>query len=732
MSFYGSVYYQLVDAFNKFVLKNTGKNSQDFPKAEEFEKEIPIQKAIGRTGEIAISTGNQWINFTKDEKENINDPNEADPPYIIWHSAPDAKANQADHGFKLLDVENDQLTDRLEDDGTIKLIDADKFETYETIYDKAGHIAKVERKTYRLPKAQVNEDVDRLKKIVGNPPDNLTILPEVEEGKENLYGYVEVNTADIRDLQDKVGDWGITGYHDYSITDVIGDINVMLNTGSSDEYMEPDEFKSFAEVIGQMNKIYELEFDSGVKTNLADTIEAIKDDLDGLDENVNLQQTVTNAQFENIAGRFGTSINDDSVYDHLNRLYSYFVVTCGQENIGDQELESIKLDKGESLKLQHTLTTLADRAKKIEDDLDWSEDYKTVSAEILDLQDRSTKLENDLNWSNTKKTVSEEIDQINATLGWSNPNSVSKEIADLHEEDAEINKTILDHFEKATAAQNALNNEDKRIADAIKIDLIPEGSTVMGEINKINATIGAVPEDYDNVVDFISTVKTNIENNIGELPEDASSISDLIQGIETDLQNQLDDIKADLGIKDDNVTNAFAAIAKNTNDIVALNNKIGISEGQTVAGLITDLNTATTKNSQDIGDIKDTYLKTEVANNTYVPLSVLGNWEDEKTIASEFNTINAIIGDTSTWGESDNTIALKINTLEGTVQNINNIIGDNSLINGETIINLLLEIKNDIKSMKTVINELHSDNEVVPFPEVVEEIPEPGPEEPIE
>ena len=413
MSFYGSVYYQFVDAFNKFVLKNAGKNSQDFPKAEEFEKEIPIQKAVGRAGEIAISTGNQWINFTKNEKENINDPNEADPPYMIWHSAPDSNANQADHGFKLLDVENSQLADRLENDGTIKLIDADKFETYETIYDKAGHIAKVERKTYRLPKAQINEDVDKLKETVGNPPENLTILPEVEEGKENLYGYVEVNTADIRDLQDKVGDWGITGYNDYSIADVIGDINVMLNTGSSDKYMEPDEFKSFAEVIGQMSKIYELEFDSGVKTNLVDTIEAIKDNLDGLDENVNLSQTVNNSQFENIAGRFGTSINDDSVYDHLNRLYNYFVVACGQENIGDQELESIKLDKGETLELQHTLITLADRAKKIEDNLAWSEDYETVSAEILALQNLLLEIKNDIN---SMKTVINELHSDNEVI----------------------------------------------------------------------------------------------------------------------------------------------------------------------------------------------------------------------------------------------------------------------------------------------------------------------------
>ena len=123
-------------------------------------------------------------------------------------------------------------------------------------------------------------------------------------------------------------------------------------------------------------------------------------------------------------------------------------------------------------------------------------------------------------------------------------------------------------------------------------------------------------------------------------------------------------------------------------------------------------------------------MKTENANNTYVPLTTLGEWNTEKTIATEISDISAVIGDTSTWEDPDNTIALKINKLEGNLQTVSTSIGDTSLVE-DNIIALLLEIKEDIHNMKVTINGLHSDNEAVPFPEVVEKEPENG-EEPIE
>ena len=717
MSFYGSVYYQLIDTFHKIVLKNSGKNTVSFLETAKIPKDDIVQQAVGRKGVISFDAGNKWINFSE---EQIDDPNSADanatiPCYKIWHGAPDTGPQLKGHGFKLVEVSTSELKKRTDDDGYIKLNDDDKIETYELVYDNAGHIAGSKKVLYRLPKAQVNEKVEILEKNVGVPPENLSVLPEVEKGKANLFGYVEVNTGDIRDLKKKVGEWQVKGYETYSIADAIGDINLLLDTDGNTGYLTPTEFRSLSDVIGKIKELNGIEFlgfkgVSGKPDNVISGIVKLKKATDEISTIIATNKELSEKQFEALGNRFGENINDDSVYDHLNRIYEHIGVICGSENINGQNIKTLTSD----LELDHTLMTLANRVKDIEDDLDWSQNSVTVNAEIQELKNRATDLENTLNWSSTRKTVAEEIDDINNKLGWSNEKTVSAEVADLHEEDAEINKLISDHFEKAIEAQNSLNAEDKRIADAINIGLIPSGSTVMGEINKINTTIGTLPEEYSDVIDFISTVESNANDIIGELPEDATNIASLIESVQTDLQNQLDTVKEDLGTKGE--TDAFTAIGKNANDIATLNNKLGINEGQTVAGLIAGLDAAViqdgkdiAKNGQDIAAIQ----KTVTDINTII--GDTSDWETTDSVVSKIADINTIIGDTSDWGESDNDIVTKLTSLEGKAQ----IIGDTAKIEN-TIIDLLLEIKNSIKDMKVVINNLHPNDDEPPFPEVIE------------
>lgn len=708
MSFYGSVYYQLVDTFHKIILKNRGSTNKGFLTSEQDLVKEYEKQAVGRKGVIALDTGNRWINFSEVTEE----PDSSS--YKIWHGAPDTGAVKACHGFKLLDGQNN-TTDA---EGFIILNDYDKFETYETLYDDAGHVAKTQKKTYRLPKAQVNDKVEKLEKLVGTKESVSTLpdLGELEETKGHLYGYVEHNTVDINTLKSQVGEWDKVVNPIRTIAEVIGDMNVVLDTAESngETYTGITEFKSLADIIGQMKYIYDLKFAgvAGGPENLVDTIVLLKTNADETEKTVAENKTTSDLQFNALGNRIGEGINDDSIYDHINRIYNHLGIVCGTENIGNQDIKTLTTD----LILNHTLTTLANRMKTVEDNLDWSQNSSTVNEEIIDLKDCATELENTLNWSTGKKTVSEEIDDINTTLGWSYDRSVGGEVAYLHEVDAETNRIIADHFEKATAAQAALVQEDQRIASAINIESIPAGSTVMGEINKINATIGEIPENSENVINFIESANTNLQTQINDN--------------KTDLQNQIDTINTNLGTKPEDGVDAFTAIAKNASDIQTLNNKVGISEGQTVAGLVADLSNSVNKNTQDIGDIKSTYMKTENANNTYVPLTTLGEWNTEKTIATEISDISAVIGDTSTWEDPDNTIALKINKLEGNLQTVSTSIGDTSLVE-DNIIALLLEIKEDIHNMKVTINGLHSDNEAVPFPEVVEKESENG-EEPIE
>lgn len=176
MSFYGSIYYQLIDAFYKVVLRNKGKNSTDFIDASKLPESFETQ-AAGRKSVFGFDTGNKWINLN--ERTEINqDANEAYSIYEIYHGAPDQSSENPNHGFKVL-LDNNTLNNRTKE-GVIQLDFNDEFETYETVYDDAGHIAQSERKVYRLPKAEVNERIDNLEELVGLP-DGYKDLPKMEK-----------------------------------------------------------------------------------------------------------------------------------------------------------------------------------------------------------------------------------------------------------------------------------------------------------------------------------------------------------------------------------------------------------------------------------------------------------------------------------------------------------------------------------------------------------------------
>ena len=63
MSFYGSVYYQLIDTFYKVVLRNKGIENTEFLNSEKNPAEWLESQAVGRKGVFGFDTGNRWINL---------------------------------------------------------------------------------------------------------------------------------------------------------------------------------------------------------------------------------------------------------------------------------------------------------------------------------------------------------------------------------------------------------------------------------------------------------------------------------------------------------------------------------------------------------------------------------------------------------------------------------------------------------------------------------------------
>ena len=112
MSFYGSIYYQLVDAIYKIIVKNKGQNTITFP-AEDIIADEEVYRAPGRQGIFSLDAGNRWLLFTKDnfkmddKGEYVLDDNgekipveDNENPFTIWHNAPDVENCAPIHGLK--------------------------------------------------------------------------------------------------------------------------------------------------------------------------------------------------------------------------------------------------------------------------------------------------------------------------------------------------------------------------------------------------------------------------------------------------------------------------------------------------------------------------------------------------------------------------------------------------------------------------------------------------------
>jgi hypothetical protein len=153
MSFYGSVYYQLIDTFYKVAIRNKGYKNYGFLSTEDLfeENESP---AIGRKGIFSLDSGNYWINFSKNE----NNTKEA-APYKIWHSPAhnDSKTMKrvsswdivTDNYESVLDentnieielINKNTNEDVLNSDHYVQLQEHDMLKLYESNYDEAGHI----------------------------------------------------------------------------------------------------------------------------------------------------------------------------------------------------------------------------------------------------------------------------------------------------------------------------------------------------------------------------------------------------------------------------------------------------------------------------------------------------------------------------------------------------------------------------------------------------------------
>ena len=252
MSFYGSVYYQLIDAFYKAAIRNTGKDSKNF--LNEVEDEV-IDTANGRKGEITFDTGNRWIQLNANEQEGSN------AYYNIWHAAPDSTATETFQGVSISSQEEAKTPTKLEA--------GDYFSTDKVVYDAAGHISNLDKVYFQLPDPdyevqnlenrveKTEKDIENINLLNKTQSDNIKQLQDdmsiinpdninerLDYLETNVANQVEKNVEDIKDLQDK----------DKSIEEYIG------SSEDSNNLKDGENFWNLSKIIGNVED-FQDEFD---------------------------------------------------------------------------------------------------------------------------------------------------------------------------------------------------------------------------------------------------------------------------------------------------------------------------------------------------------------------------------------------------------------------------------------------------------------------------------------
>lgn len=393
MGFYGSVYYQLINTFYKVIVKNSGLDTVEFLQDVDDETLLTLE-AIGRKGVINLANGNKWINFSKDNNDTIK----------IWHSAPDNETAKDFFGMKLFTPSEEDF----DEDGVYignkeyrQLNDHDFIQTYETKKDDAGHLHEITEVMYRLPKAEVNEKVERLEELIGEPTEDHLGRDEEGDNLQTLHQYVEKNYDDINQLETYIGEWAPIssgGNNQPTISDVIGNIGAMFDDDDPNTTNDYDSAskKSLSENIGSLPKLWKEMTDEKTFISIVDAIVKENGKIDSLSNTVE-------DNYQALLALLGRPIDPAiQVYQHLTDIYDYLDWDDRAEND----------------------ITVGGEIDNLYDQLDWDNRDSTVNEEITDLNTRLTEIENKNYITSTelnggyvaKSTFDETVTQLNSLI----------------------------------------------------------------------------------------------------------------------------------------------------------------------------------------------------------------------------------------------------------------------------------------------------------------------------
>lgn len=455
MSFYGSVYYQLIDAFSNIAFNNSN-NDSDIPTTSDISKDIEDIEAKGRTSALLLKGANKWIQIKSDPDNNtIN----------FYHVKPSQGKNRLQ--FTNYNDNKDALIEDTNDNTVHQFQAGEYFSAYDISYDETGHICSVDKKSYQMPKSEVEEDLTKLQTLIGEKSVNSNIDEE-----ESICTAIETNRSTI--------DQDILPY-----LDIIQ--QVYCNENGSDinnlfQERENGKYKNFPKYFGKIEPIIEQWIhylvNNDIKNNLL--------------ENENYKQYITKKD--------DGGISFDSISAILSLIPGVFIE---MQNKINSEINSL----GTTIDLQKDTVTLISKA---------------VDAEIFDAEHTIPEAFGN---SRNNRYFSQD-NSVAATIGltknndlqFNKDNSIAAVLGidpDSEDEQCYFNatNTVWKKIEECS------NNNDNNSSNITHI--IEHNNQIDTNINNINNIIGENELDEDETImsvikqlqDRIETLENQLNNS---------------------------------------------------------------------------------------------------------------------------------------------------------------------------------------------------------------------------
>lgn len=584
MSFYGSVYYQLIDTFYKIIVKNSGNKNYTFNDnlinpSETPTKDIIESPAVGRKGVFSLDSGNYWINFSKNDEANES------APYTIWHSAPhnDEETRHPISSWRLetdqyevlenekgeeIEVKRDGVVVSADNGDFVQLQDHDFIRIVETNYDEAGHVIgdTTQEVIYRLPKTNISTRLDYLEKLVGEPSeeyplprwDKDTPMPEdqTQDGTNSIMtitDYAEKNYEDIKQLEKYVGQWnkmtefwGESFHVSPTIADFIGNVDILYNADGLDDYVEFQRWftpivneegetvgrtlnLTLSKLIGSLPPMWAAISENGsnqTPISISEAIISLKARLESINTALTAQNSITQLALDGVAERVKKIEETDlpEIYGDIDDLINEDLAIY--QALADEEDARSKADQALQGNIDKEAESRAAEDAKL---------YAKIAEEKAALQSK--------------------IDADDTAL-------YSKITSEYLAKDAELNSSL------SSIISTNYTSLDGKI-DGVQNQHTLNNDALVNRATALEKTLGIGDSpNADNVLDRI----TAIESNIGSI------------GSDTNVAAEISNIKAGIGSStdDENVGTVYGAIAKNASAIAAangeINNRLTISQ----------------------------------------------------------------------------------------------------------------------------------------------------------